>query len=46
MGGTSQKYQVNMFQRKRCRAPLRPMKRGFFVPSRGQFRHKTVERKV
>jgi len=21
-------------------------KRGFFVPSRGQFRHKTVERKV
>lgn len=34
MGGTSQKYQVNMFQRKRCRAPLRPMKRGFVMPSR------------
>ncbi len=34
MGGTGQKYQVNMFQRKPCRAPLRPMKRGIIVPSR------------
>ena len=35
-----QKPQVNMFRRKRRQAPF-PMKRGVFMPSRREFRHKT-----
>ncbi len=34
MGRKGQKYQVNLFRRKRRYAPLRPMERGFFMSSR------------
>ena len=36
-----QKPQVNMFRYKRRRAPFL-MKRGFSMPGRREFRHKTV----
>lgn len=45
MGRKDQKPQVNMFRCKRRRAPLRPMKRGFFAPRRRDFRHKILKRK-
>lgn len=34
MDRTGSKYQVNRFRRKQRLAPLRPMKRGIFVPCR------------
>ncbi len=45
MGKASRDRQVNMFRRKRRRAPFHPMKRGFFTPSRRKFRHKIQKRK-
>ncbi len=45
MGRKDQKPQANMFRCKRRRAPFQPMKRGFSMPSRREFRHKTQKRK-
>ena len=45
MGGKSQKYQVNLFQRKQCWAPLHSMRRGFVMPSRKELQHKKQTRK-
>lgn len=45
MGGKSQKYQVNQFQRKRRWAPPHCMRRGFVMPSRKELRHKKQTRK-
>ena len=45
MGRKGQKYQVNLFRRKRRRAPFHPKGRGFVMPSRKEFRHKKQTRK-
>ncbi len=45
MGRKTQKPQANMFRCKRHRAPFRPMKRGFFMPDRREFRRKNQKRK-
>ena len=45
MGGKSQKYQVNLFQRKQCWAPLHSMRRGFVMPSWKEKRQKKQTRK-
>ena len=43
MDRNRQKTQVNMFRRKRRRAPFL-MKRGFFMPGRREFRNKFKKR--
>ena len=45
MGRKRQKYQVNLFRRKRRCAPFHPMERGFFMFSRREFRQKNHNRK-
>ena len=45
MGKKGQKYQVDLFRRKRRRAPFHPKGRGFFMSSRREFRQKNHNRK-
>ena len=45
MGRKGQKYQVNLFQRKRRCAPFHPKGRGVFLSSRRECRQKNHNRK-
>ena len=44
MDKANRKPQANMFRCKRHRAPFQPMKRGFFMPRRREFRHKNQKK--
>ena len=45
MSKKDQKPQANMFRCKRHHAPFQPMKRGFFMPCRREFRRTIQKRK-
>lgn len=46
MSAANQRYQNMTFKCKQHCAPFQPMKRGFFIPSRREFRHKIRKKDV